>query len=80
MIKDTIGSAFVWMCMIMTAFIVYIIFAGTYDVMKEFMIYSHTVNPVDEMRDWFELIYDYFPLWVLIGLTIYGLSRSQKEN
>jgi hypothetical protein len=77
---DRKGVAFTWIIILLTIFFVMLIWAATYDTVKMGMEYSRAEYPDDAMRPFFEMIYDYFPLWLLLGLTLFGFSESQRPS
>jgi len=77
---DNRGVAFVWVTIILCMFFTLFIYASTYDVVKAGMEFSRAEYPDDNMRQFFEIIYDYFPLWLILGMSLYGFAEAQKSD
>jgi len=78
--KNTDAVAFVWVTIILCMFFVLFIYAATYDVIKSGMEFSRAEYPDDNLRQFFEIIYDYFPLWLILGMSLYGFAEAQRSD
>ena len=78
--ENTDAVAFVWVTIILCMFFTLFIYASTYDVVKAGMEFSRAEYPDDNMRQFFEIIYDYFPLWLILGMSLYGFAEAQKSD
>ena len=80
------GGAFVFVVLILTFIGVMLIWVPLIDAiipMQQYAIQTNDALPVgqqDPMLPFMILIIDYFPLWVLIGLSIAGLAKAQKRD
>ena len=77
---DNRGVAFVWVTIILCMFFTLFIYAATYDTIKAGMEFSRAEYPEDNMRQFFEIIYDYFPLWLILGMSLYGFAEAQRSD
>lgn len=86
--EDTKGSSgtFVFVTLILTFIGVMIIWIPLIDAIIPMMHHAVDTNNAlpaaqqDPLLPYMILIIDYFPLWVLIGLSIKGLAASQKRD
>lgn len=88
LICDSSGStgSFVWTVIVFTFLTVMLVWTSLYEAIKAMMDYATETNnalPVaqqDPLLVYMILIIDLFPIWVLIGLTILGISAAQKRD
>lgn len=80
------SGAFIWTVIIFTFLFIMLVWTALYDGIVPMMQYAIQTNNAlpagqqDPMLPYMILIIDLFPLWLMIGLTIVGLSRSQKKD
>ena len=82
------GSAFVWAAIIFTFFMTLFIWTPLMEGIIPMQQYANEFDAAapsiglaqDPMLPYVHLIINYFPIWLLLGLTIIGLARGQKQD
>lgn len=79
-IKDEQAYSFIWIVLLFVLFVANMIWAVLYDVIKDFHLIHEEVYPDDIIGGFIFFVFEYFPIWVLIGVSLYGLVNSQKSD
>jgi len=66
--------------MLIVLFIANMIWAVLYDIIKEFHLYHEEMYPDDVVGGFLFFVFEFFPVWTLIGVSLYGIVNSQKSE
>lgn len=86
--SDTSASAgaFTWVVLLMTYLVVMLIWTALWPATQAMIDVGIETNNAlnaddkDPMINVMVMIIEYFPIWLLFGLTIMGLAKSQKQE
>lgn len=84
--ESGVASAFTWAVLIVAFLFIMIVWTALWPAIQSMIdIGVETNNALaedakDPMIDYMILIIELFPLWLMMGLSIFGLSKSQKQE
>jgi len=80
LIKDESAYSFIWLVAIIVMFITNFVWTLLYEPFKDFHLMHEEAFPDDVVGGFLFFVFEMFPVWCLIGVSLYAIVNSQKSD